>query len=182
MDLQYNTHPLMKCFNFEDTNSMCKQAPLMFVGVEGVVVSCGEASQPPPPLLTKANDPSLRQCCDRKEKNQERSVGIRIGVNTKLQFYMLKPGVRYLLGMQFRNGEDVVVLRKPTKRLSQDNRSPSLDLNPRPPAYKVGVLTNCPRRSIPGFNLTFTDRTIPNPINPRDFNYSWSSTYDRLLF
>jgi hypothetical protein len=39
-------------------------------------------------------------------------------------------------------------LRKSTKRISQDSRSPVRDLNPGYPAYEAGVLTTRPRRSM----------------------------------
>jgi hypothetical protein len=39
-------------------------------------------------------------------------------------------------------------LRKTTKNLSQDSRSPGRDLNPGPPEYKAGVLTTRAQHSI----------------------------------
>jgi hypothetical protein len=39
-------------------------------------------------------------------------------------------------------------LRKSTKNLSWDSRSPGRDLNPGPPEYKAGVLTTRKRRSV----------------------------------
>jgi hypothetical protein len=39
-------------------------------------------------------------------------------------------------------------LRKTTKTLSQDNRSPGRGLYPGPPEYEVGVLTTQPRLSV----------------------------------
>jgi hypothetical protein len=39
-------------------------------------------------------------------------------------------------------------LRKTTKTLSQDSRSPSLDLTPWPPECEAGVLTTRPQRSV----------------------------------
>jgi hypothetical protein len=38
-------------------------------------------------------------------------------------------------------------LRKTTKTLSQESRSPGRDLNPRPPECEAAVLTTLPRRS-----------------------------------
>jgi hypothetical protein len=39
-------------------------------------------------------------------------------------------------------------LRRTTRNLSQDNRSPDWDLNRGPPIHKAGVLTTRPRRSV----------------------------------
>jgi hypothetical protein len=39
-------------------------------------------------------------------------------------------------------------LKKTTKSLSQDTRSPSRNLNPGPPEYEAGVLTTRPQGSI----------------------------------
>jgi hypothetical protein len=40
-------------------------------------------------------------------------------------------------------------LRKTTKNLSQDRRSPGRDLNPGPPEYEAVVLNTRPRLSVP---------------------------------
>jgi hypothetical protein len=40
------------------------------------------------------------------------------------------------------------VLRKNTKKLSQDNRPPGRDVNPRPTEYRAGILTTRQRLSL----------------------------------
>jgi hypothetical protein len=48
-------------------------------------------------------------------------------------------------------------LRKTTKHLSQDSRSPGRDLNPGPPEYEAGVLTTRSRHSVCGLvDIDFT--------------------------
>jgi hypothetical protein len=41
-------------------------------------------------------------------------------------------------------------LRKTTKHVSHNSRSPDRDLNPEPPEYEVGKLTTQPQRSVHG--------------------------------
>jgi hypothetical protein len=46
------------------------------------------------------------------------------------------------------------------KTLSQDSRSPGQDLNPGPPKYKTGVLSNGPRRSVKAIRFSRSRRTL----------------------
>jgi hypothetical protein len=50
--------------------------------------------------------------------------------------------LRYYTGIRLEG------LKKTTKPLRQDSRSPGRDLNPGPLKYKAGVLTARPRRSV----------------------------------
>jgi hypothetical protein len=47
-------------------------------------------------------------------------------------------------------------LRKSTKTLSLDSRSPGRDLNLGPPEYEAAVLTTRPRRSVIGIAIGFS--------------------------
>jgi hypothetical protein len=52
------------------------------------------------------------------------------------------PNLRYYPGTRLEG------VRKTTKSLSQDSRSPGRDLNPGPAEYEARVLTTRPRRSV----------------------------------
>jgi hypothetical protein len=87
-------------------------------------------------------------------------------------------------------------LRKTTRTFRQDSRSPGRDLNPGPPEYKGGMLTNLPWRSVSLINIhnktidyvrilvvmnqkvwslaTSTSRYRPHKVLQRTSNSKWS--------
>jgi hypothetical protein len=64
---------------------------------------------------------------------------------------LLWPNVRYYPGTGLEG------LRKITKNLSHDSRSPGRVFNPRPPEYEAGVLTTRPRRSVNSYLKCYTE-------------------------
>jgi hypothetical protein len=63
-------------------------------------------------------------------------------------------------------------LRKTTKNLSQDSRSPGRDLNPGPPEYEAGVLTTRPRRLVVHMKDSYDNKHLLM-IHVQYGKYSW---------
>jgi hypothetical protein len=67
--------------------------------------------------------------------------------------------------LRYYNGIFLEGLRKTTKNLSRDSRSPGRDLNPRPPEYESGVLTTRLRRSVIKVKLIMNERSTLRQIS-----------------